>query len=127
VQVVFENRQAVAAVSDRQAGVVYRVDEPHSPHLRVIKLASTGNALPGEEVEFTLRFDNIGDQTIGNVTIVDNLATRFEYIPNSAKSSIDANFITTPSDNDSSILRWEIKPPLKAGEGGVLRFRVRVL
>ena len=46
------------------------------PRLRLIKLASTGNALPGEEVEFTLRFDNIGDQVIGNVTIVDNLTTR---------------------------------------------------
>ena len=125
-QVVINGKAAAAQMGIQQAGVVYETDGPDSPRLRLIKLASCGNALPGDVIEFTLRFDNIGDQTIGNVTIVDNLATRFEYIPNSAQSSIDANFITEPSDNESSILRWEIKPPLKAGEGGVLLFRVRV-
>jgi uncharacterized repeat protein (TIGR01451 family) len=126
VQVVFENKQAVAAVSDRQAGVVYRVDEPHSPRLRVIKLASTGNALPGEEVEFTLRFDNIGDQAIGNVTIVDNLATRLEYVPDSARGSVDMNFFTDPNGAGSSVLRFEILEPVQPGKGGVLQFRARV-
>lgn len=125
-QVVVNGKSVAAQVGVRQAGIVYQTDGPDNPRLRLIKLASCGNAQQGDVIEFTLRFDNIGDQTIGNVTIVDNLSTRFEYIPNSAKSSIDANFITTPSDNESSILRWEIKPPLKAGEGGVLRFRVRV-
>jgi uncharacterized repeat protein (TIGR01451 family) len=125
-QVLFNGKAAAAQVGVRQAGVVYQTSGPENPRLRLIKLASCGNALPGEVIEFTLRFDNIGDQEIGNVTIVDNLSTRFEYIPESAKSSIDANFVTTPNENDSSVLRWEIKPPLKAGEGGVLRFRVRV-
>jgi uncharacterized repeat protein (TIGR01451 family) len=92
----------------------------------LIKLASCGHALPGEEIEFTLRFDNIGDQVIGNVTIADNLSTRFEYIPNTARSSVDAEFLTMPNGNESSILRWEIKQPVQPGEGGVLRFRVRV-
>src|SRR5262249_52888991 len=68
-QVVFSNRQAVAVVGLKQPGVIYQTDEPGNPQLRLVKLASTSNALPGEEVEFTLRFDNIGDQTIGNVTI----------------------------------------------------------
>ena len=126
VQVAFENKQAVAAVKDKDAGVVYRVDEPHSPRLRVIKLASTGHALPGEEVEFTLRFDNVGDQTIGNVTIVDNLATRLEYVADSTKGSIDVNFFADPNGAGSSVLRWEILEPLEPGEGGVLQFRARV-
>ena len=37
-------------------------------------------AQPGEEVEFTLRFDNVGDRVIGNVTIIDSLTTRLEYV-----------------------------------------------
>jgi uncharacterized repeat protein (TIGR01451 family) len=94
--------------------------------LRLCKLASRSHALPGEEVEFTLRFDNVGDQVIGNVTIVDNLATRFEYIPESAQSSVDANFVTEPNTGGSTILRWEISNPVEPGQGGVLRFRVRV-
>jgi hypothetical protein len=63
---------------------------------------------------------------IGNVTIVDNLATRFEYIPESAQSSVDANFVMEPNTGDSTILRWEIANPVEPGQGGVLRFRVRV-
>jgi uncharacterized repeat protein (TIGR01451 family) len=82
--------------------------------------------LPGEEVEFVLRFDNIGDQVIGNVTIVDNLSTRLEYIAGSAQSSVDARFVTEPNAAGSTILRWEITNPVKPREGGLLRFRARV-
>ena len=115
-QVVFgvQGGRTRRSASGRPA-IIYQTDGPDNPRLRLIKLASCGNALPGEEVEFTLRFDNIGDQVIGNVTIVDNLSTRFEYVPESAKSSVDANFITEPNDTSSPILRWEIKTPLKAG------------
>jgi uncharacterized repeat protein (TIGR01451 family) len=125
-QVLFGVKAAAAQVSVRQAGIIYQTDGPDNPRLRLIKLASCGHALPGEEIEFTLRFDNIGDQVIGNVTIADNLSTRFEYIPNTARSSVDAEFLTMPNGNESSILRWEIKQPVQPGEGGVLRFRVRV-
>jgi uncharacterized repeat protein (TIGR01451 family) len=92
----------------------------------LLKLASCGNAQPGEEIELTLRFDNIGDQVIGNVTVVDNLSTRFEYVPQSALSSVDADFSAKPNDTGSLILRWEIKEPVQAGDGGILRFRVQV-
>ena len=91
---MFGVKQAQAEVGVRQPGIIYQTDEPNHPKLRLVKLASCGHALPGEEVEFTLRFDNIGDQVIGNVTIVDNLSTRLEYVPESAKSSVDADFIT---------------------------------
>jgi uncharacterized repeat protein (TIGR01451 family) len=125
-QVAFGVKAAHAQVGVRQPGVIYQTDGPDSPRLRLIKLVSCSHALPGEEIEFTLRFDNIGDQSIGNVTIADNLSTRFEYIPQTARSSVDATFVALPNDGESSILRWEIKQPLKPGDGGVLRFRVRV-
>jgi uncharacterized repeat protein (TIGR01451 family) len=124
-QVLFGVKMAQAFDALRQPGVVYQTAEP-GPQLRLIKLASCGNAQPGEEVEFTLRFDNIGGQVIGNVTVVDNLSTRFEYVPQSALSSVDASFSTKPNDTGSLILRWEIKDPVEAGEGGILRFRVKV-
>jgi len=125
-QVVFSNRQAVAVVGLKQPGAVYQTDEPGNPRLRLLKLASTHHALPGEEVEFTLRFDSIGDQVIGNVTIIDNLTTRLEYVPNTAKSTVAAGFSAVPNGAGSTVLRWEIKDPLKPGEGGVLQFRCRV-
>jgi uncharacterized repeat protein (TIGR01451 family) len=126
VQVVIENKQAIAAVGVKQPGIVYENGEPSSPRLRLVKLASTNHALPGEEVEFTLRFDNIGDQQIGNVTIVDNLATRLEFVPQSAKSSVGAGFSAVPNGEGSTVLRWEIKDAVKPAEGGILQFTCRV-
>ncbi len=125
-QVLFGVKQAHAEVGVREAGIVYQTDGPEHPKLRLLKLASCGHAQLGEEVEFTLRYDNVGDQLIGNVTIVDNLSTRLEYVPDTAKSSVDADFITQSNDAGSLILRWEIKDPVKPGDGGILRFRVKV-
>jgi uncharacterized repeat protein (TIGR01451 family) len=125
-QVVFGVKQAHAEVGIREPGIIYQTNGPEHPKLRLLKLASCGNAQPGEEIEFTLRYDNIGDQVIGNVTVVDNLSTRFEYVPETAKSSVDADFITQSNDEGSLILRWEIRDPVKPGDGGVLRFRVKV-
>jgi uncharacterized repeat protein (TIGR01451 family) len=125
-QVLFDVKQAQAEVGVRQPGLIYQTSGPTSPQLRLLKLASCGQALPGDEIEFTLRYDNIGDQTIKNVTIADNLTTRFEYIPGTAKSSVNADFITEENSVGSLVLRWEIKPPVKPGEGGVLRFKVKV-
>ncbi len=125
-QVAFSNRQAVAVVGLKQPGTIYQTDEPGDPRLRLVKLVSTSNALPGEEIEFTLRFDNIGDQTIGNVTIMDNLTTRLEYVANSAKSTLQAEFTSVPNGTGSTVVRWEIEGPLKPGDGGVLQFKCRV-
>jgi uncharacterized repeat protein (TIGR01451 family) len=125
-QVVFGVKQAHAEVGIREPGIIYQTNGPEHPKLRLLKLASCGNAQPGEEIEFTLRYDNIGDQVIGNVTVVDNLSTRFEYVPETAKSSVDADFLTQSNDEGSLILRWEIRDPVKPGDGGVLRFRVKV-
>jgi uncharacterized repeat protein (TIGR01451 family) len=125
-QVVFGVKAAQGMETIRQVGIIYHTDEPNSPQLRLLKLASCGNALQGEEIEFTLRFDNVGDQVIGNVTIVDNLSTRLEYVPDSSLSSVDADFSAAPNETGSLILRWEIKDPVQPGEGGILRFRVKV-
>jgi uncharacterized repeat protein (TIGR01451 family) len=125
-QVGYNAKRAQEMDGLRQVGIIYQTNEPNAPRLRLVKLASRGHALPGEEVEFTLRFDNIGDQVMGNVTIVDNLSTRLEYVPESAQSSVDANFKVEENEAGSSILRWEITDPVKPREGGVLRFRTRV-
>ncbi len=125
-QVVFDFKAAHAEVSLRQPGIIYHTDGPSNPQLRLLKLASCGQALPGDEIEFTLRYDNIGDQVLSNVTIADNLTTRFEYVPGSAKSSVNADFITEKNDAGSLVLRWEIKEPVKRGAGGVVRFKVKV-
>jgi uncharacterized repeat protein (TIGR01451 family) len=127
VQVAIDNVTAVVVSEDMALQSVYRYDLPKGkPRVRIVKLASTKHALPGETVEFTIRFDNIGDQPVGNVTIVDNLATRLEYVPDSQESSVEANFVTQDNTGESLVLRWEVIDPLEVGEGGVIRFTCRV-
>jgi uncharacterized repeat protein (TIGR01451 family) len=127
VQVFIDRTRAAAEVSDDKLHAVYTIEERKaSPKLRVIKVASTQYAAPGETVDFTLRFDNVGDQVIGNVTLVDNLPTRLEYVPESAQCSVTGDFFADPNESDSQTLRWEITDPIAPGEGGIIRFRCRV-
>lgn len=127
VRVILDGKTAVALVQNEQVEVIYTVEEPPAqPKLRVIKLASTAAARPGETVDFTIRFDNVGNQPIGNVTLLDNLAPRLEYVANSAQSSRKAHFTAEPNQVGSLVLRWEFDEPLRPGEGGVVRFRCRV-
>ncbi|HYO25777.1 MAG TPA: hypothetical protein VEQ85_12610 [Lacipirellulaceae bacterium] len=125
-QVLLDSREAQAEIGVQTPGTIYLLVEPNNPQLRLIKLASTGAALPGEEVEFTLRFDNVGDRVIGNVTILDSLTTRLEYIEGSQKCSEEATFDARANEGDSLKLRWELTQPLKPGDGGVIQFRCRV-
>lgn len=126
VQVLLEGRRAQKVVGDQRAQATFRFDEPCNPQLRVVKVASTQVARPGDFVEFTIRFDNTGDQTLENVALLDNLTTRLEYVADSAQSSVEAEFSTVPNEGDSLVLRWDFKEPIKPGEGGLVRFKCRV-
>ncbi len=127
VQVILDRKQATEEVGHQAAETLYTVNaEPAHPRLRLIKVASTQFANPGDEVDFTLRFDNVGNQPIGNVTIVNDLTGRLEYLPGTAQCSLPAGFSTQPSESGSLVLRWEITNPLKPGDGGVARFHCRV-
>jgi len=94
--------------------------------LRVLKVADKIAASAGEEVEFTIRFDNISSQKIGNVTLMDNLTRRLEYIDGSSECSLNSEFKSEINDAGSLALRWEITDPVDAGSGGIIRFRCRV-
>jgi uncharacterized repeat protein (TIGR01451 family) len=126
VQVLLEDRRAEEVVGDQRAQATFRFDEPCNPELRVIKVASTQVARPGDFVEFTIRFDNTGDQTLENIALLDNLTTRLEYVAESAQSSVEAAFTTDVNEGDSLVLRWDFKEPIKPGEGGLVRFKCRV-
>ncbi len=96
------------------------------PAIRLVKVASTNYARPGEEVEFTIRFDNIGNEAIGNVTIIDSLTGRLEYIADSSQCSIKSELKTDKNISDSQVLRWEIADQVEPGDGGIIRFKCRV-
>ena len=94
--------------------------------LRVTKVASRIAADIGDEVEFTIRFDNLSSKPVGNVTIVDNLTGRLQYVPGSAECSLKATFIDKVNEGGSLMLRWEVIEPVKPFEGGIVRFKCKV-
>jgi len=125
--VILDDQFAAAIHRAEKTEAIFAVDEPPARNqLRVIKVASTQFAEPGETVDFTIRFDNVGNQPIRRVTVVDNLAIRLEYVPDTAQASVPAQFATSQNEAGSLVLRWEMTEPLKPGEGGVARFTCRV-
>ncbi|MBN2474114.1 MAG: DUF11 domain-containing protein [Pirellulales bacterium] len=127
VQVVLDRQAAMADVSDQSVSSLFTAKAPPGEaRLQVVKVASTPFAEPGDEVAFTIRFDNVGTQPIGNVTIIDNLTSRLEYVLDSAQCSVEAEFLTQPNEGDSLVIRCEVANPLQPGQGGILRFRCRV-
>jgi uncharacterized repeat protein (TIGR01451 family) len=127
VQIMLDHQTASAVVRDEKVDTLFSVDKPPAhPKIRIVKVASTPFAEIGDTVDFTLRFDNVGDQVIGNVVILDSLTTRLEYVERSAQSSLPASFTAQQNEGGSLVLRWEIAQPLEPGKGGILRFTCRV-
>ncbi len=94
--------------------------------LRIIKLADRNTALPGEVVTFTIRYDNLGDHELQELTIIDNLTSRLEYVKESAKSDRDGQLDVTDNGEGSSVLTLRLKDQLPGHQGGVLTFQARV-
>ncbi len=126
VQVLLKDQKAGNVIGEDHVMGVHTFAPPCPGKIRICKVASAKGALPGEIVDFTLRYDNVGASEVGNVTIIDNLTTRLEYVPDTAQSSREAEFFTTENTGGSLILRWEIIDPVPAGQGGIIRFRCRV-
>ncbi len=127
VQVVIDEKVPTEFSNGRTTGEHFTYHmRTGKKRLRVVKVASQQQAQPGDIIEFTIRFDNTGDQTIGNVTVLDNLTPRLEYIEESQTCSVKGNFLTQENAGRSLLLRWEITDPLKVGEGGIIRFKCRV-
>lgn len=124
VQVILDRQNVMVAVQNEQAeSIMVATAPPGNPKLRIVKLASTPDAKPGEEVWFTIRFDNVGNQPIGNVTIMDSLSTRLEYVAGSAQCSREATFASAANEGDSLVIRCDLTNPLEVGKGGIIRFK----
>lgn len=126
VQVVLDGVSAGAATATQRTATVFKADPLGKAKLRLWKVASTDSALPGDEIDFTIRFDNIGTRAIERVTLMDRLTMRLEYVEGSAQASRAATFSTEPADGVSLVLHWDFEESLPAGDGGLVRFRCRV-
>lgn len=126
VEVAIEDVKTPTLVRDQQLEAFTVYEFPEAGRLRICKLADRADAAPGDEVNFTLRVDNVGDSPVNHVTITDNLTTRLEYVDGSQTSSVEAEFETFANDAQSLRLQWTLQEELKVGESAILRFTTRV-
>ena len=99
---------------------------PNKPGLAVIKQVDKGDAEPGDEVEFTIFYRNIGNVPIGNVSVIDSLLARLEYVPRSALGPAGAVFSAVENTAGSIELRWDLAGAVAPGQEGYVRFRAKV-
>ncbi len=129
LEVLVDGQPAAIALDVKQAQDVHVYELPPGKcSLRICKAASHMIANSGDQISFTIRFDNIGTQPVEKVVIVDSLSPRLEYIQESQQSSVAPapEFTSEPNEVGSTVLKWEFKSSLKPGEGGVLHFRTLV-
>jgi len=94
--------------------------------LRIVKLTDARVASQGDEITFTIRYENPGDSPVTDVTIVDNLTPRLEYLAGSQSGTRAARFDAVDNGEGSQILRWELEAPLPPRESGEVTFKVQV-
>lgn len=125
-QVIVDTTAALATSGARQSEEVVVYATPDGVRVRLVKLASRREAAPGETVEFTLRVENVGPEEVGNVTVVDHLSPRLEYVADSQQCSVPSNFSTDDQARAGLAVRWEITQPLPPGAAAVITFVCRV-
>lgn len=99
---------------------------PGTPGLMVIKQVSTEEAIPGEEVEFTIEFRNMGNVAIKSVSVIDSLLPRLEYVKGSAQGPKGTVFTANANSVGSTELRWDLPAPLAPNESGKVSFKALV-
>ncbi len=127
LQIAVSNTAPVTVEKVKSAQQFVHVETKEgSDILRVTKVASKIAARTGDIVEFTIRFDNLSARELAEVTIIDNLTRRLEYIADSASSTVGAEFSQEKNDGGSLMLRWKLNEPLAPQKGGLVRFKCRV-
>ena len=115
-------------------------EAPEPGELQIVKLADRSSAKPGDIVTFVIRYDNVGDRELTDVTIVDNLTPRLEFVDDSATSDLPGDVVWEDNGEGSLVLTFKLDNPLPGRKvkdaaknrgkdiriGGVITFQCRV-
>jgi uncharacterized repeat protein (TIGR01451 family) len=123
---VLVNNQAAEVVAADRGVATLRFEEPGRAELTLCKRAGTDTARVGEEIDFTIYMINSGDRPLTGIVLADALPQRLSLVPDSAASSLPAEFSTETGDDGSVVLTWRLAEPLPPGGEGFVRFRALV-
>ncbi len=123
--VIYAHDQAGQEVQGRFTSQDYTVVEDRSKpgDLTIVKIVDKTVAKPGDELTFTIRFDNTGDRPLQNVRVVDNLSPRLKYIDGSVDSNRDGKLDTEDNQRGSQVLSFTFDGELKGHTGGWISFK----
>ncbi|MDH4046698.1 MAG: hypothetical protein OEW68_00480 [Gammaproteobacteria bacterium] len=113
-----------------------------------VQLVDARVVVPGDEVIYTVTFQNISDAAADNVVITNPIAADLVYVDGSAfgpgsnivfsvdggqtfaatnELSVTENGTTRPAEpRDFTHIRWQMQNEIPAGTQGVARFRARL-
>ncbi|MDA1229391.1 MAG: DUF11 domain-containing protein [Planctomycetota bacterium] len=97
-------------------------------NIHVVKLADREMAQSGDTITFTIRFQNTGDFDVYDVSIVDNLTPRLDYLAGTAKIDGEHPGEVVIEDNGegSKVLTFNLDNALKGHDHGEITFEARV-
>ncbi len=97
-------------------------------NIHVVKLADHEMAQSGDTITFTIRFENTGDFDVYDVSIVDNLTPRLQYVPGTAQIDGEhpGEVIVEDNGEGTSILTFNLDRELKGHDRGEITFEARV-
>jgi uncharacterized repeat protein (TIGR01451 family) len=99
---------------------------PNRPGLAVVKRVSVAEAEPGDTVTYAIFYRNMGNTPIHDVTIVDSLLPRLEYVKGTSRGPQGTAFTTGVNRVGSTELRWSLPGVLAPGASGHVSFDVIV-
>ena len=112
---------------EEATAVITAIDEKTATdNLRIVKLADKNTAVPGDTIQFTIRYDNLGGREVHHIRIVDNLTPRLQYVEDSTTSDRNGRLVLEDNGEGSQILIWELEEPLPGKTGGVITFKTLV-
>lgn len=113
-----------------------------------VRLVDAKLVVPGDEVIYTVTFENISETAAENVVITNPIAADLEYVDGSAFGpgsdivfsvdggtvfaaanalSVAENGVVRPAEaKDYTHIRWEMQNEIPAGSQGVARFRAKL-
>jgi len=118
IKATFKVQQQVGVEDERQT----------KGNIHVVKLADHEMAQSGDTISFTIRFENTGDFDVYDVSIVDNLTPRLEYVPGTAQIDGEhpGEVIVEDNGEGTSILTFNLDRELKGHDRGEITFEARV-
>ncbi|MDA0834644.1 MAG: hypothetical protein O3A29_15325 [Planctomycetota bacterium] len=136
-----KTQQALMVVTDDGLQEIYHaervaelsaLDEEHLKpgRLRLVKVADKRTAQIGDQVTFSLRYDNLGDRSVEQVRVIDHLTARLDIIEESITwGSADEPLGTwdiADHEEGGTVLIFTLNGPLEGKSGGVITFSCRV-